>query len=210
MYIGDKKIEDWGIITSFVIGSPSFVKKEYDLPGRHGLIDASEALTGYLVYKNRSVSIDIYIHKKTPEDYQEIYNEIYDYCHGKRRKIIFPFDNDFYYEGRAEVAVKQSDGSHGMVTISADCYPYALKREMTVIDVSSDTTTERQVVLPNAGMPTKLIIETDAEISIKRRGEDITYENGKTTVYAPLLIDPEVVTVSGAANATISYQEGKI
>lgn len=207
MYIGDKKIEGWGVVTAFTIGTPPVVKKEYEVPGRQGLIDASEALTGYPFYKNRPVSIEVYI-QGTPEEYKKVYDEIKGYCHGKKRAVVFPFDEEYYYEGRWDVG--QSKNARGYVTISADCYPYALKKEMTVIDISSTTATERQVVLPNAGMPTKLIIETDGEISINRGDGPIAYKSSKTTVYAPLLIDTETITVSGAANATISYQEGKI
>lgn len=207
MYIGEKKVEDWGIITAFTIGTPPVVKKEYEVPGRHGLIDASEAMTGYPIYRNRPVSIEIYI-PGAPEEYKKVYDEIKDHCHGKKRAVVFDFDKEYYYEGRWNVG--QNENARGYVTISADCYPYALKKDLTVIDISSAETTARKVVLPNAGMPTKLAIETDAEITIKRGNKSTTYGAGQTTVHAPLLIDDEVVTISGAANATISYQEGKI
>ena len=68
MRIGTKNIEDWGIVTSIDIGSPTVKKKEYEVPGLSGTIDASEILTGYPIYGNRPVQLEIYIHGKTPEE----------------------------------------------------------------------------------------------------------------------------------------------
>ena len=58
-------------------------------------------------------------------------------------------------------------------------------------------------------MPTKLFIETNNDITIKRK-DKISVYNGSTVIYEPLLIDDEEITVSGIAEARIYYQEGKI
>lgn len=210
MKIGTKKLDEWGIVTEFDIGDPVVKTKQYEVPGRHGAIDASEALTGYPIYGNRSIEIVLYIHGKSPEEYQATYDDIYAYCHGKVRTISFPFDKGCFYEGRLKVKPAQKDLSHGIVTISADCYPYAFKEALTIVDISSSTTDARHVVLQNAGMPTKIHIETDAEITIERRNSSKTYGKGNHTVLIPLLIDSETIIVSGAATAHIYYQEGKL
>lgn len=209
MYIGDKKLEDWGIVTSFSIGDAPIRKKEYTVPGRHGTIDASEALTGYPIYENRTIVINILVHGKTPEEYQVLYDEINKYCHGKTRKIVFPFDSDYYYEGRMQVAISQSDDTRGEVTITAPCYPYALKNNVTYIDASSDSGEDRDVLLVNSGMPTKLMVTTDSEIAIIRGDSEKTLSAG-TYILSPFLTDDEIITVSGAAAVQFSYQEGKL
>ena len=210
MYIGEKQLEKWGIVTGFVIGAPRVRTKKYDVPGRMGNIDATEALTGYPVYDNRDIRIELHISAKSPEEYQELYDEIYKYCHGKIKTITFPFDSDFCYEGRLDVSVSQTDKSHGNVSITADCYPYALKKRVTAVNISSKSAESRVIQLNNAGMPTKLTIETDAPITVTRGKKTVVYSAGKTTMHAPLLIESEEITVSGAAEATIYYQEGKI
>ena len=210
MYIGEKKIEAWGIVTGFSIGEADVREKKYPVPGRSGSLDASEALTGYPVYDDRDLSITVYIKKKTPEEYQELYDEINSYCHGKVRRVVFPFDSSYYYEGRFKVSVDQKDTSHGKVTISGKVYPYAMKKEETVIDISSNTGDAREAVLSTAGMPTKIRIETDADITVTRHGQDKIYSAGTWIINAPLLLQEETIVIKGAATAAISYQEGKI
>lgn len=210
MYIADKKLEDWGIVTGFTISAPSVRQKKYTIPGRAGNIDATEALTGYPVYDDRSLSITMYIKKKTPAEYQSVYDEIYKYCHGRVREVYFPFDNAYYYSGRLNVSVEQNDNTHGIVTIKGDVYPYVLKKVLTVVDISSASEASREVTLTNSGMPTKISVETDDEIKITRGDSEITFSAGLHVINTPLLIDNETITVEGAADASIKYQEGKL
>lgn len=209
MYIGEKKLEDWGIVTSFTIGDAPIRTKKYTVPGRQGAIDASEALTGYPIYDDRTIVINILVHGKTPEEYQVLYDEINRYCHGKTRQIVFPFDSEYYYEGRLKVSIGQSDNSKGTVTITATCYPYALKKNVTYIDASSGSSKGRQIALTTSGMPTKVTVITDAEITITRGGSKKTLSAGNYTL-TPLLTEDETITVSGAATVQFSYQEGKL
>lgn len=208
MLLGTKKLEDWGIVEAFEIGEPPIREKLYEVPGRHGKIDATDALTGYSILDNRSIRITLFIKRKTAEEYQAVYDDIYRTCHGEILKFVLPFDNEYYYEGRWKVSPSQSSLSYGRVVLTASCYPYALKKELTVIDISSTTGEEREVTIENAGMPTKLYLETNADITIKRGTKTATYK-GSTVIINPLLIDDEVITVSGIAIAKIYYQEGK-
>ena len=208
--IGEKTTESWGAVTAFSIGAPSVQTRVYNVPGRNGTIDVSESLTGYPVYNNRSLNIELTVYGKTLKEYQGIYDEVYEYCHGRKRDIISPFEPDYHYSGRLAVSAKQEDNFHGTITITGDMYPYALKNTITEIDISSESAATREVALSNAGMPTKLTITTDAEIAIIRRDSRNVYSEGTHVVYAPLLIDSETITVIGEAVATISYQEGKL
>lgn len=208
MKLGTKQIEDWGIVTEFVIGDPPIREKLYEVPGRHGKIDATNALTGYPILDNRTIRINIFVKKKTAEEYQAVYDEIYKTCHGEVLKVVFPFDKDYFYKGRWNVSPTQKNLSSGQVVLTASCYPYALKKELTVVDISSLSGEKRDITLHNAGMPTKLYIETNAAITIVRGNKTTTYE-GSTAIATPLLIKDEVITVSGAATAKIYYQEGK-
>lgn len=208
MRLGNRKLEDWGIVTRFVIGDPPIRKKLYVVPGRNGSIDASEALTGYTILDDREINIELFIKHTTAEEYQAIYDDIYKSCHGEVLKFILDFDEDYYYEGRWSVSKKQENLCSGMIVISASCFPYALKKNLTVVDVSSTTGEERQITLTNAGMPTRLEIYSDADITIVR-GDRTDVYNGHNIILEPLLIKDETITVSGIANASITYQEGK-
>lgn len=208
MLLGTKKLEEWGIVENFEIGEPPIREKLYEVPGRHGKIDATDALTGYPILDNRPIRITLFIKRKTAEAYQAVYDDIYKTCHGEVLKFVLPFDNEYYYEGRWKVSPSQSSLSYGRVVLTASCYPYALKKELTVIDISSTTGEEREVELCNAGMPTKLYIESEGDITIKR-GSATNIYNGLTEIVTPVLVDNEIITVSGTATAKIYYQEGK-
>lgn len=209
MKIGDKELVEWGIVTNFVIGTPPVRTKQYTVPGRNGALDATEALTGFPVYDNRPISITLHISKESTTQCQRVYDEIYKYCHGKIKSIIFSFDDEWYYEGRITVTVKQINRFNGEVTLNADCGPYAIKRTVTQIDASSTTGEERDVELKNSGMPTTVEVTTDAEIHIIRGNAEHVISPG-TFILVPLLYDDEVIAITGAANVTITYQEGKL
>lgn len=213
MYIGDKKLEDWGIVTDVEIGEAPIREKSYTVPGRMGKVDATDALTGYPIYDNRSLSIKMFIKAKTPEEYQSTIDDIQAYCHGKVRRVTFLHDNDHYYEGRLKVSPDKNNKTYGNITITGSMYPYALKKEITQIDVSSTTAAAREAILQNEGMPTKIIVETNTDIAVTRITKGIerkVYSAGKHIINTPLLIEDETVIVEGAVTATISYQEGKL
>lgn len=210
MYIGDKKLEDWGIVTDLDIGEAPIREKGYTVPGRMGKVDATDVLTGYPIYDNRPLSIKLFIKTQSAEDYQKILDDINAYCHGKVRKITFSHDEGYYYKGRLKVSPGKNNKTYGDVTITGSMYPYAMKEQLTQIDVSSSTAAAREVVLQNEGMPTKINIETDGDITITRGSSRNVYSAGKHIINAPPLIEDETVIVEGAATATISYQEGKM
>lgn len=209
MKLGNYNLEELGTVRKFKIATPKVREKTYEVPGRHGIIDASEALTGYPIYDNREITVDLFVKKKTAKEYQDFYDEIRKNIHGKTLKFFLPFDEEYYFKGRWSVEISQTSLSSGTIEFKADCYPYALKKELTIIDVSSATGEERSIKLPNAGMPTELYITTNAGITIKRGNKDGTYK-GDAVILEPLLIEEETIIVSGIGNAKIYYQEGKL
>lgn len=210
MYIGDKKLEDWGIVTDVEIGEAPIREKSYTVPGRMGKVDATDALTGYPIYDNRPLSIKMFIKARSAKEYQKTLDDINAYCHGKVRRMKFSHDDDHYYEGRLKVSPDKNNKTYGNITITGSMYPYALKKEITQIDVSSTTAAAREAILQNEGMPTKINIETDGDITITRGSSRNVYSAGKHIINTPLLIEDETVIVEGAVTATISYQEGKL
>lgn len=210
MYIDDRRVEDWGVVTDVAISSPSPRLKKYTVPGRQGEIDATEALTGYVVYDNRELKITLSLRANNAESYTALLDDIYRYCHGRNRNVTFDFDDEYYYQGRLAFSNDEYHKTYGKATITGSMFPYALKEDLTVVDISSETADERNVILSTAGMPTKLTIETDAEITITRGDTQSVYSAGTHIISAPLLLTDEAITVEGAAVATISYQEGKL
>lgn len=141
---GNKKTpyEDWSMVmTSKEIGFPEIRKQQVVIPGRDGVLDLTDSITGDVVYGNRKVSMsfDMIGDKNT---WADTLGEIADFLHGKyvafafqtEQRFVRPggmyeyhgpfgFDTKFYY-GRGEINPFQTDKAVGKVVIDFDCDPF--------------------------------------------------------------------------------------
>lgn len=122
--------DDFGLL--FVrreISAPEPQTSLIEIPGRNGVIDMSESLTGRVQYKTREISITF--RTFTPyEDWQRLTTRIANALHGKRMQIVFDDDAMFYYSGRVSVSgFTQIGRDVGEMIISAtDVQPYKYDR----------------------------------------------------------------------------------
>lgn len=125
---------DWQAYwTDLVIDPPETEIFTVNIPGRHGLLDLSESLTGSPVYKNRSVTVTLKYPGSGSQWHQE-YSEILAQLHGQTVQMILDSDPDYYYEGRCAVSSQRQDNFYSIFTISMDAYPYKYQ----VADSSGD------------------------------------------------------------------------
>lgn len=123
---GDKNTwNDWHLVATSrpVFNPPSLKRKTLDIPGGDGLIDVSEALTGYPVYNNREGSFEFVVMNDYLE-WQEAYSTISDYIHGQKMTAFLEDDPSYYYEGRFTVSNWKSDKNYSLITIDYDVAPY--------------------------------------------------------------------------------------
>ena len=119
---GDKNTwNDWHLVATSrpVFNPPSLKRKTLDIPGGDGLIDVSEALTGYPVYNNREGSFEFAVMNDYWE-WQEAYSSISDYIHGQKMIAFLEDDPSYYYEGRFTVSNWKSDKNYSLITIDYD------------------------------------------------------------------------------------------
>lgn len=108
-----------------VILPPEIQSSEYEVPGRDGTIDTTEALDGVVHYKNRVGTFPFtLIGNRSMRDVVEhfINNKI----HGRRRQIVLDEEPDGYYEGRLRLDEIEHDknGKKSYYTIVGDLDPY--------------------------------------------------------------------------------------
>lgn len=117
--------DDWHLIPSTrpVVNPPEVKTNFLDIPGGNGSIDATEALTGYPTYENRTGSWEFYV-ANGYKDWDVAYSDILNYLHGRRRKAVLEDDLSFYYEGRFSVNEWKSDKIASLITIDYNVYPY--------------------------------------------------------------------------------------
>lgn len=115
---------DWHLIPSAkMVMPPPKMKQHYvNLPGTHGSIDLSTALTGYPTYENRTGSMQFIL---SPEyNWQQYFSKITNYLHGRVCKLVLKDDRSYFYEGRCTVDQLGSDGKLNAVVIGFNVSPY--------------------------------------------------------------------------------------
>lgn len=94
------------------------------IPGRNGALDLSEALTGHMLYSNRTGSWDFLVMNDYPEyNWVTIRDSMASYIHGKKHTIILEDDPEWYYEGRLSFDY-QVDDNWSTVSIGYDLNPF--------------------------------------------------------------------------------------
>lgn len=124
--IGEKNTwDDWHLVPTSrpVFNPPSLKKKTLEVPGGDGLIDLSEAITGYPVYNNREGSVE-FIVMNGYKAWHNAYSDIMDYVHGQSRKAILEDDREFFYDGRFTVNNWKSDKEYSKITLDYSLGPY--------------------------------------------------------------------------------------
>lgn len=115
---------DWGLYwTDVFISEPESETYSVNIPGRHGRLDLSEALTGEPVYKNRLISASFVFPSKGAlwhKRYSEILNEL----HGRVVQLIFDSDPGYYYEGRCAVSSARENGFYSSFSVTVDAFPF--------------------------------------------------------------------------------------
>ena len=203
--------DDFGMfMTDFSVSPPEPRTSYVDVPFRDGLLDFSTALTGGIVrYQNRTVTAS-FVTKDTAEDgWRERYHSFTNAFHGRKEKLIFDYDPDYYYLGRITCDASKDDQLIGAASITATCDPYKYKLNPTVkeFDVSGSLV----ITLPNERMPTVPTVTTDAEITVKFGGSTIVFPAGTRRSPALLLLEGEnQLTLTGSGHIKFEYQEGAL
>lgn len=118
----------WGLIpASRPVVNPPQVKTNYiDIPGGHGSIDVSEALTDYPVYGDRTGSFEFYVVGNDMKNdlWYQTYNMINEYCHGRRMRVILLDDPEIVYVGRVAVNNWKSEKDWSKIVIDYRLNPF--------------------------------------------------------------------------------------
>jgi len=116
-----------------VITTPTVRTVMIDIPGRDGLYDATEALTGDIHYANRKGTFE-YVQTGGRSLWDGTYYKLKNELHGQRKDIIIDEEPDGYYTGRLFVEEPTYDDKKGVAyfTITADLEPW--KKALTLID----------------------------------------------------------------------------
>lgn len=105
------------------IAPPDKKTKTIDVPGMNGDLDISESLTGYPVFANRKGSIE-YMIETGHEYWNEIYNNMCSFLHGRKLYMAYEEEPEYYYYGTFTVEPYDSQKDNSNITINYDLKPY--------------------------------------------------------------------------------------
>lgn len=118
--------EDFGIVfETMTIGKAEPQLVMIDVPFRNGSLDETDYF-GDVRYKNRTITMGFLIPWWSDDQY-EIFAKVQNQLNGKRKRITFSADEDWYYEGRLTVGDFKIDNGFFKFDITAICDPYKYK-----------------------------------------------------------------------------------
>ena len=141
---------DWRLtLTSKDVTAPEVKTNYVSIDGMHGTLDLTEALTGDVLYNDRTVTASFWSDEGTFLERASLLKTITASLHGKKVQIIEPDDPEHYFLGRIKIKNVVQDQVHIEFTIEATCEPwrYAIEETNRRVDVNGDT----DVVIHNTG-----------------------------------------------------------
>lgn len=228
---------DWHLVPDGlpVIAMPEHKTTYIDIPGASGKLDLSETLTKYPLYDNRTgslgfIALDEFTENRTYPAWNELYQTIADFLHGKRMRLTLEDDIGYYYEGRMTISGWSSGAGSGpsmSFDYEFDPYKYA-QSDQTLTKASSSGgeqwTMTRDLIgrmpvdatytISNIGARGITIEVTNEELGINQYSRNIR-TNGTFKFYDMTLSNISgsnncVLNVTGDGYVVVSYKKGDL
>lgn len=197
----------YGIYLSSVEIEKPMPKTSYiSIPYGDGDADLTEAY-GEVKYNMRKIKMTFQYPSSTLL-FETLMTTFANAWQGKKVKITFDKDPNYYYWGRLNIGYGKKD-IIGEISVEAYCEPY--KYKLAVTSQTEAVTTSKAVTITNDRMRAYPLITTDASFSIVKDG--VTYSYGTVTDYQttiPLNEGSNSLTVTGTGNITFEWQEGAL
>ena len=226
--------DDWGlyITNTDCIGAPVQYTKYIEIPGRNGLLDLSETISGRQIYTSRPIKINLSgARDKTTWD--AALSILRNRVNGKVCRIIFDNDPAYYWHGRIDIKDFSSVLDLGSLTIdipSADPYKYSIASssepwlwdpfnfETDVITYIGAITVvgSETVTIPYGHMATcpELVVSDKTSATFTVTVDGVTYSLSVGTNKIPSIMvggDTDVeMTFTGDAKVQIVYRSGSL
>lgn len=226
--------DDWGlyITNTDYIKEPKQYTKYIEIPGRNGLLDVSETISGRQIYTSREIRIDL-AGVRDKKNWDSVVSELRNRINGRVCKIIFDNDPGYYWRGRIEINDFESILNKGSMTIevpTADPYKYAVLSstepwlwdpfnfETDIITYIGAITISGSgsVTLPHGHMPTTpdFVVSNKTSGTFKVTYDGDTYDLTAGTNRIPSIMvggDEDVtLTFTGSAKVEIVYRSGSL
>lgn len=226
-------LDDWQLAlgNNNYIGEPKMETTYIQIPGRNGLIDASEAITGRRVFKKRPLAFEL--GGKNPRlNWDGIISKMRNEIHGRVCRITLDNDRAYYWRGRVFLEDFDRFRELGTFTLSvpnAEPYKYSLTTSaepwlwdpfnfetgiITYIGAVTISGTET-ITIPAGYMPTApeiVVSDLSGTLTLDYGGQTYTLTTGTNKIPSILVGgDSDVeLTFTGDAKVQIVYRSGSL
>ena len=199
------------VLANKEIGAPTVRTNLVNVPGRNGLLDLSEALTGEPTYKNRTIKMSfVTMDSLTDTTWAGLHTQLCSLFHGQTVEIVFDDFPDYKLTGRCtDVALTMKNGKR-TIKMTCNCNPFYSKVAETVV-TQAITTTDTAITLVNNGRAVVPTISNTAEAVLTWQGASISLSAGTHTVTSIRIPAGSSTlaarTTSGTGTLTVRWNE---
>ena len=199
-------------LCSWTLSVPEFQSNLVTVPGRHGPLDLSTALTnGEPCYESRTLTARLESSEGNRLARADRIHEMVNHLDGRRMDIILPDDPTRYITGRVQVRPEYNDMVHAAVVVTAECDPWRYNKIKTRRMLHA-TETEQLVALSNTGRRVLIpdITVTGEGARVQLTVGSYTWELEEGGYYLPeleLRHGNTALQYSGSGVVEISYRE---
>ena len=225
--------DDWGlyITNTNCIGAPEQQTRYIEIPGRNGLLDLSETISGRQIYKSRPIKINL-AGRRSKVNWDSVISTFRNEINGKICRITFDNDESYYWRGRVDIKDFDSVLNLGKFVVdipNAEPYKYSLitsaepwlwdpfNFETGIITYIGAVTISgtRTITIPAGYMPTSpeiVVSDLSGTLRLDYGGQTYTLTTGTNKIPSILVGgDADVdLTFSGNAKVQIVYRSGSL
>ncbi len=216
---------DWGLVlTERELGLPEVQTTCLEVPGRDGLLDLTESLTGGVVYGNRSLKFTFTTTEQlSGMRWYTLLGQIAAALHGQEVEILQDADADWFYVGRCSLDSFHTRRGASTIVITCSCQPYRQAVSSTAVEditdlpggvlgtqtLEVDGTAELHLVSYSA--PACPVITCSEAMGLFVAEEGFWLEAGENHLTAPVLpLGESTLTLVGNGTVTIQWLKGVI
>lgn len=196
---------DMGIVLErFDIGLPEMKVTKVSIPGRHGELDMSKALSGYTHFTNRTLTLTLGL-RGSEEQHEQQRIRLFQLVYNQPIKVTFSH-LEGYFLGVVTLHSYERTPAKSTINVSIDCYPFRYVTSDTIA-LHMLSSTPKTIRIHNDQMPVALTILTTANAVIEHKGKRYAVERGEHRLGIILDTGENVLKVSGSGTLTTKFRK---
>lgn len=184
-------------------------KYEYiSIPGRNGALDLTEAF-GDVFYEDLNYQLTFNV-VDAMNTWDEKITNITNFLHGKKMRVTFSDDANYYYYGRITVNELSSNKNLGILSLSCTFEPYKYKQDVTIKEYT--VAAGNSYTFTNGRMKVVPTLTLSAAMTFTFNGASLSLGAGTFKVLDVEFTEGDnVITITnGSGTLKAEYQEGDL